>query len=162
MLRTEISCLETLILPALIYLVFDKPVKKIGPVICPKNYLWLFNTTMVIYKKFLEELIAYFPWYDMGHIENDASNNSSIVSCVFVTAVTFLANRCLTTIGGFLPSRYLATINGFLPRCCLATTRGIDRHTHSNVISKPTFFSKWKKYAKKRKSSLNKHQHRKG
>jgi hypothetical protein len=29
-------------------------------------------------KKFWEELIAYFPWYDTGHIENDASNNSSI------------------------------------------------------------------------------------
>jgi hypothetical protein len=35
-------------------------------------------------KKFWEELIAYFPWHDTGHIENDASNNSSIVSCVFV------------------------------------------------------------------------------
>jgi hypothetical protein len=31
-------------------------------------------------KKFWEELFAYFPWYDTGHIENDASNNSSIVS----------------------------------------------------------------------------------
>jgi hypothetical protein len=41
-------------------------------------------------KKLCEELIAYFPWYDTGHIENDASNNSSIVACVFVTAVTFL------------------------------------------------------------------------
>jgi hypothetical protein len=29
------------------------------------------------YKKFWEELIAYFPRYDTGHIENDASNNSS-------------------------------------------------------------------------------------
>jgi hypothetical protein len=26
-------------------------------------------------KKFWEELIASFPWYDTGHIENDASNN---------------------------------------------------------------------------------------
>jgi hypothetical protein len=56
-------------------------------------------------KKFWEEVIAYFPSYDAGHIENDASNNSSIVACVFVTAV-----RCLATIGGFLPSRCLATI----------------------------------------------------
>jgi hypothetical protein len=32
------------------------------------------------YKKFWEELIAYFPWYDMGHIENDASNTFSIVA----------------------------------------------------------------------------------
>jgi hypothetical protein len=45
-------------------------------------------------KKFCEELIAYFPWYDTGHIENDASNNSSIA------AVTFLPSRCVATIGG--------------------------------------------------------------
>jgi hypothetical protein len=50
-------------------------------------------------KKFWEELIAYFPWYDTGYIENDASNNSSIVACVFVTAVTFLPSRCLATTG---------------------------------------------------------------
>jgi hypothetical protein len=41
-----------------------------------------------------------FSWYDTGHIEYDASNNSSIVACVFVTAVTFLQSRCLETIGG--------------------------------------------------------------
>jgi hypothetical protein len=39
----------------------------------------------------------HFPWYDTGHIEN-ASNNSSIVANVFVTSVTFLPSRCLTTI----------------------------------------------------------------
>jgi hypothetical protein len=36
----------------------------------------------------------------MGHIENDASSNSSTVVCVFVTAVTFLPSHCLATIGG--------------------------------------------------------------
>jgi hypothetical protein len=41
------------------------------------------------YKKFWEELIAYFPRYDTGHFENDTSINSSIVAYVFVTAVTF-------------------------------------------------------------------------
>jgi hypothetical protein len=51
-------------------------------------------------KKFWEELIAYFPWYYKGHIANDASNNSSVVACVFVTAVTFLPSSCLATIGG--------------------------------------------------------------
>jgi hypothetical protein len=30
---------------------------------------------MILNKEFWEELIAYFPWYDKGHIENDASNN---------------------------------------------------------------------------------------
>jgi hypothetical protein len=85
-----------------------------------------------------EELIAYFPWYDTGHIENDASNNASIVACVFVTAVTLLPSRCLATIGGFLLSRCVATIRGFLPSRCLATIGGgTHRHTHtdSNVIS---------------------------
>jgi hypothetical protein len=51
-------------------------------------------------KKFWEELIAYFPLYDTGHIENDTSNSSSIVACVFVTTVTFLPSRCLATIRG--------------------------------------------------------------
>jgi hypothetical protein len=63
-----------------------------------------------VYKKFWEELIAHFPWYDKGQIENDASNNSSVVACLFVTAVTFLPSRCLAIITGFLPSRCLATL----------------------------------------------------
>jgi hypothetical protein len=53
----------------------------------------------VYYKKFWEEQITYFPLYDMDRIENDASNNSSIVACVFDAAVTFLLSRCLATIG---------------------------------------------------------------
>jgi hypothetical protein len=32
------------------------------------------------HKKFWKELIAYFPWYDTGHIENDSSNNVGNVS----------------------------------------------------------------------------------
>jgi hypothetical protein len=52
-------------------------------------------------KKFWAELIAYFPSYDTGQIENDASNNSSIVACVFVTVVKFLPSRCLATIREF-------------------------------------------------------------
>jgi hypothetical protein len=72
---------------------------------------------------------AYFPWYDTGHTENDASNNSSIVACLFVTTVTFLPSSCLVTIGGFLTSR------------CLATIGGIHRHTHTQTTTwthKPT------------------------
>jgi hypothetical protein len=75
------------------------------------------------YKKFWEELIPYFPWYDTGHIKNDASNNSSIVACVFFTTVTFLPCRCLATTGGLLPSRCLVTIGGFLPSSRLAAIR---------------------------------------
>jgi hypothetical protein len=54
---------------------------------------------------FWEELIAYFPSYDTDRIENDVSNNSSIVACVFVAAVTFLPSRYLATIVGFLQNR---------------------------------------------------------
>jgi hypothetical protein len=57
-----------------------------------------------INKKFWEELMAYFPWYNTDLIENDVSNNS-VVACVFVTAESFLPSRCLTTMGGFLPNR---------------------------------------------------------
>jgi hypothetical protein len=89
----------------------------------------VYSSNLIINKKFWEELIAYFPCYDKGHIENDASNNSSIVACVFVTAVTFLPNRCLATIGGFLPGRCLATIRGFLPSRCLATIGGTHTQT---------------------------------
>jgi hypothetical protein len=64
-------------------------------------------------KKFWEELIAYFPSYEKGNIENDASNSSSIVACVFVTVVTFLPSRCLAMIRGFLPIRCLAMIGGY-------------------------------------------------
>jgi hypothetical protein len=80
-------------------------------------------------KKFWEGLIAYFPSYDTGHIENDASHNSSIVTCAFVTSVTFLPS--LATIGGFLPSRCLAKIRGFLPGRCLEMIVGYT-HRHND------------------------------
>jgi hypothetical protein len=89
-------------------------------------------------KNFWEELIAYFPWYDTGHIENGASNNSSIVACVFVTAVTFLPSRCLATIEGFLPSLWLTTMSGI--------------HTHRqqcDLISPLYFFQNRAKNEKK-------------
>jgi hypothetical protein len=69
-----------------------------------------------LYKRFWEEIITYFPRYDTNRIENDPSNNSCIVSCVFVTAVTFLPSRCLAMISGILPSRCLATIGGYTHR----------------------------------------------
>jgi hypothetical protein len=67
-----------------------------------KNQVPFFN------KKFWEELIAYFPWYDTDCTENEGTNNSSIVACVVVTAVTFLPSGCLATIGGFLSNRAVA------------------------------------------------------
>jgi hypothetical protein len=89
---------------------------------------WLVN------KKFWEELIALFPWYDTGHVENDASNNSTI-SCVLFTAVTFPPSHCLATMGGILPSRCLATIMGYLPNFYRteplpSNDRGLHIQTH--------------------------------
>jgi hypothetical protein len=52
------------------------------------------------------------PSYVTDRIDNDASNNSAIVSYVFVAAVTFLLGRCLAKIGGLLASRCLPTIEG--------------------------------------------------
>jgi hypothetical protein len=49
-----------------------------------------FPAHLSINEKFWEERIAYFPSYDTVRIENAAFNNSSMVACVFVTAVTFL------------------------------------------------------------------------
>jgi hypothetical protein len=99
-------------------------------------YIWINRHITYIFdqnnKKLWEELIACFPWYDTGHIKNDASSNYSIVACVLVTAVTFLRSQCLATIGGFLLSRCLATIRGLLPRRCLAAIRELQRHTHAH------------------------------
>jgi hypothetical protein len=35
----------------------------------------------------------------MDLIENDASNDSSIVACAFVASVTFLPSRCAVVVG---------------------------------------------------------------
>jgi hypothetical protein len=48
-------------------------------------------------QKFYEDLIAYFACYNTDRIENGASNNSSIVECVFVVAVTFFSDSCIAT-----------------------------------------------------------------
>jgi hypothetical protein len=50
-------------------------------------------------KKFWEELIVHFPWYDTDRIENDASNISSIITCLRFAALMFLPSRCLVTAG---------------------------------------------------------------
>jgi hypothetical protein len=79
------------------------------PDVSDKHYLHVHSRRVnQLIKKFWDELIAYFPWYDTGHIENAPSNNSSIVACVFITAVAFLTSCCLATTGGFLLSRCLA------------------------------------------------------
>jgi hypothetical protein len=87
----------------------------------------------ILNKKFWEELIAYFPSYDTYNIEKDASNNSSIVGRVFVTAVTFLPSRCLATINFTepLPTDDKGTFTEPLPS---NDKREIHIHTDSNVI----------------------------
>jgi hypothetical protein len=83
-----------------------------------------------------------------GHIENDTSNNSSIVACVFVTAVRFLPSRCLATIGFFfyrtepLPSNDKGI---FFTKPLSSNDRG-DTQTHAHrqqrdLISLLYFFS---------------------
>jgi hypothetical protein len=52
-------------------------------------------------KMFWEEPIACFLWNDKDRTENDASNNSAVVAFVFVAAVTFMPDRCLTTTEGY-------------------------------------------------------------
>jgi hypothetical protein len=52
----------------------------------------------ILNKKFWEELIVCSPLIRHGP-NNDVSNNSSIVACVFVAAVTFLPSRYLATMG---------------------------------------------------------------
>jgi hypothetical protein len=52
------------------------------------------------YRKFWEWLLPAFLSYD-------ASNNYSIVACVFVAVVTFLPNRCIATIGVHINTRRL-------------------------------------------------------
>jgi hypothetical protein len=37
----------------------------------------------------------------MDHIENDASNNSSVVVCVHIAAVRFLLSLCLVRLRGY-------------------------------------------------------------
>jgi hypothetical protein len=80
-----------------------------GPLIADVPSGLALTTLQELKKKFWEEIIAYFSWYDTGHIENDVSNNSSIVACVFVTAVTFVRSGCLTTIGGIHTHTQTAT-----------------------------------------------------
>jgi hypothetical protein len=111
----------------------------------PKNFAKINN------KKFWEELTAYFPWYDTGHIENDASKYSCIVACVFVTAVTFQPSPCLATIVGFLSNLCLATIRELLPNRCRTTIgEGIHRHTRTATWShKPTLFFQNRKVGEK-------------
>jgi hypothetical protein len=54
-------------------------------------YMYILN-----YKKFCEELIAYFPLIRHGPHKKFASNNSSIIAYVFFAAVTFLSSRGYT------------------------------------------------------------------
>jgi hypothetical protein len=58
---------------------------------------WFIYIVVLMNKKFLKELIAYYLWYYTDRRENDAPNNSSTIACV-----TFLSSRCLATIVGYI------------------------------------------------------------
>jgi hypothetical protein len=74
---------------------------QLDPSLLFKNHGLSSQNTYTINNKFWEELIAYFPWYDTDRIQNDASNNYSIVARAFVVAATFLSSCCLATIGEY-------------------------------------------------------------
>jgi hypothetical protein len=44
--------------------------------------------SILLNKKFWEEVIAFFPSYNTDHIENSLSNNPYIAECIFVVAAT--------------------------------------------------------------------------
>jgi uncharacterized protein YcfL len=45
-------------------------------------------------QKLWEETIAYFFfWYDTDHTENNSRDNTSVVTCVFMTTLIFLPGR---------------------------------------------------------------------
>jgi hypothetical protein len=66
----------------------------------------------------------------MGHIENDASNNSFIVACTFDTAVTFLPSRCLATIGGTFTEQFPSIDKGIFIEPLPSNDREIHIETH--------------------------------
>jgi hypothetical protein len=70
-------------------------------VITCSDFRFIFTMPLIKNKKFWEELITYFLWYDVNRIQHDASNNSSIVECVLVAGVKFLPSRCLATLGRY-------------------------------------------------------------
>jgi hypothetical protein len=74
-----------------------------------------------------EEIIAYIPWYDTDRIENDASNNSSIV-----VYIRYRGN--VSTV--LLPSNDRGIFNG--PSCYIATIGGI--HTDKETDGKDLLF----------------------
>jgi hypothetical protein len=82
----------------------------------------------------------HFPWYDTGHIENIASNNSSSVACVFVTAVTFLPSRCLATLGDTLSlirhgPRWKQRVQHFFSCCVCVRYRGNVSTTLTRLVA---------------------------
>jgi hypothetical protein len=70
-----------------------------------------FMETISVNKKFREERIPYFPLIWISCIENDTTDNSSIVACVLITTLTFLPSCCLVMIGGY---RYADRWEGFM------------------------------------------------
>jgi hypothetical protein len=107
-------------------------------------FRWLFtyhhqtksqSHVLVIYenKKFWEELIAYFLWYDMGHIENDASNNYSVVAL------------CIRYRGNVSTEPLPSNDRGIFTEPLRSNDKGIHWHIHTHTQTatwshKPTVF----------------------
>jgi hypothetical protein len=73
------------------------------------------KTEFHLNKKFWEELIAYFPWFD-------TERPTIVIAWVVIAGVMFLPSRCLAIVGEILPS------------LCLASTGGIHVQTHRLMV----------------------------
>jgi hypothetical protein len=82
-----------------------------------------------MYKKFWEELIAYFLWHDTDRIENDVRNNSSIVAYVGGTHIYTDWRALLSTPLIYIPN--FIKIGWAIQKLI----GGIHRHTDSMEIT---------------------------
>jgi hypothetical protein len=103
-------------------------------------FMFVFCSLLYIFwcRIFSEKLIFYFRWYDMGRTENNASNNSFIVSCVFLATVTILPSRCLAAIRGYTYRH--RKMEEYHEVCCWNEMRCHDVHTkfHQKFFSHST------------------------
>jgi hypothetical protein len=77
-------------------------------------------------KKFCEEIIAHFPWYDTG-LHRKRRVQQLYFSCIFIAAVAFLPSRCLAAIGEW--TYILKLMGGIYEVCRWNGLRCHDTHT---------------------------------
>jgi hypothetical protein len=73
-------------------------------------------------------------WYDTDHIQNIASNNSSIIACVFIAAGTSLPSRLHATAASYQSQSYV-TIDGSVGQSVLEYNTHLGLNTRSLLLS---------------------------